>query len=85
MTDPSNAAQERAWDGTEGELWAVHADLLEQVFVRYDGALLEQIGVDGPETALVAVPRALLRRIRDRDRVLDVRVHGAPLGSDERI
>jgi SAM-dependent methyltransferase len=43
--DPSNAAQERAWDGTEGELWAVHADLLEQVFVRYDGALLDAAGI----------------------------------------
>lgn len=45
MTDPSNAAQERAWDGTEGELWAVHADLLERVFARYDGALLDAAGV----------------------------------------
>ena len=41
MTDPSNAAQERAWDGDEGELWAVYADLLEHVFVRYDDALLD--------------------------------------------
>ena len=39
--DPSNAAQEHAWDGAEGGLWAVHADLLEKVFERYDGPLLD--------------------------------------------
>jgi ubiquinone/menaquinone biosynthesis C-methylase UbiE len=38
---PSNAAQEQAWDGAEGGLWAVHADLLEKVFERYDGPLLD--------------------------------------------
>jgi SAM-dependent methyltransferase len=37
----SNAAQERAWDGDEGGLWAVHADLLEQMPARYDAALLD--------------------------------------------
>ena len=43
--DPSNAAQERAWDGAEGELWAVHADLLEQMPARYDAALLDAAGI----------------------------------------
>ncbi len=43
--DPSNAAQERAWDGAEGELWAVHADLLEQMPTRYDTALLDAAGI----------------------------------------
>ena len=41
----SNAAQERAWDGDEGGLWAVHADLLEHVFVRYDDPLLDAAGL----------------------------------------
>ena len=41
----SNAAQERAWDGVEGGLWAAHADLLEHVFVRYDDPLLDAAGV----------------------------------------
>ena len=42
---PSNTGQERAWDGAEGGLWAVHADLLEHVFVRYDDPLLDAAGV----------------------------------------
>ena len=41
LVAPSNAAQEQAWDGAEGGLWAVHADLLEKVFERYDGPLLD--------------------------------------------
>jgi SAM-dependent methyltransferase len=41
QVDRSNDAQERAWDGAEGGLWAVHADLLEQVPARYDGVLLD--------------------------------------------
>ena len=41
----SNAAQERAWDGAEGGLWAVHADLLEQMPARYDTALLDTAGI----------------------------------------
>lgn len=43
--DPSNLAQERAWDGTEGTSWAVHADLLEQMPARYDAALLDAAGI----------------------------------------
>src|SRR3954453_1464780 len=43
--DPSNAAQERAWDGDEGGLWAVHADLLEQMPARYDTVLLDAAGI----------------------------------------
>ena len=43
--DPSNAAQERAWDGTEGSHWAVHADLLEGMAARYDPALLDAAGI----------------------------------------
>jgi SAM-dependent methyltransferase len=38
---PSNTGQERAWNGAEGGLWAVHADLLEQMPARYDTALLD--------------------------------------------
>jgi len=41
LVAPSNAAQEQAWDGAEGGLWALHADLLEKVFERYDGPLLD--------------------------------------------
>jgi SAM-dependent methyltransferase len=43
--DPSNAAQERAWDGDEGDSWAVHADLLERMPARYDPALLDAAGI----------------------------------------
>jgi SAM-dependent methyltransferase len=42
---PSNVAQEQAWNGAEGELWAVHADLLERVGADYDGPLLDAAGV----------------------------------------
>ncbi len=38
---PSNTGQERAWNGAEGGLWAVHADLLEQMPARYDAPLLD--------------------------------------------
>ena len=41
----SNAAQERAWDGAEGDLWATHADLLERMPARYDAALLDAAGI----------------------------------------
>ena len=54
MTDPSNAAQERAWDGDEGGLWAVHADLLEQMPARYDAALLDAAGI-APGTRVLDV------------------------------
>jgi SAM-dependent methyltransferase len=47
QVDPTNAAQERAWDGTEGGVWAAHADLLEQMPARYDAALLDAAGI-GP-------------------------------------
>lgn len=46
VTTRPNAAQERAWDGDEGGLWAVHADLLEQMPARYDAALLDAAGID---------------------------------------
>jgi SAM-dependent methyltransferase len=45
QVDPSNAAQERAWDGVEGGLWARHADLLENAAARYDTALLDAAGI----------------------------------------
>lgn len=45
MTDPSNAAQEQAWDGVDGGLWAVHADLLENVTARYDAPLLDAASI----------------------------------------
>ena len=66
--DPSNAAQERAWDGAEGSTWAVHADLLEQVPARYDAALLNAAGI-GAEARVLdvgcgtgSVTRAAARR-----------------------
>ena len=43
--DPSNAAQERAWDGAEGHNWATHADLLEQTSARYDPGLLDAAAI----------------------------------------
>jgi SAM-dependent methyltransferase len=68
MVDPSNAAQERAWDGAEGSTWAVHADLLEQVPARYDAALLNAAGI-GAEARVLdvgcgtgSVTRAAARR-----------------------
>jgi SAM-dependent methyltransferase len=42
---PSNASQERAWEGTEGDHWAEHADLLEGVAARYDPALLDAAAI----------------------------------------
>jgi SAM-dependent methyltransferase len=45
VTAASNAAQERAWEGPEGECWAVHADLLEGMPARYDPVLLDAAGL----------------------------------------
>ncbi len=42
---PSNAAQEKAWEGAEGDHWAEHADLLEGMPARYDAALLDAAGI----------------------------------------
>lgn len=68
--DPSNAAQERAWDGAEGDRWAEHADLLAGMPARYDSALLDAAALD--DTARVldvgcgtgSVTRAAARRAR---------------------
>jgi SAM-dependent methyltransferase len=51
---PSNAAQERAWDGPEGEYWARHADLFEAVSPGYEAALLDAAGI-GPGSAVLDV------------------------------
>jgi SAM-dependent methyltransferase len=65
---PSNAPQERAWEGAEGGRWAEHADLLEGVPARYDGALLDAAGI-GPGSRVLdvgcgtgSVTRAAARR-----------------------
>ncbi len=65
---PSNAAQERAWEGAEGGRWAEHADLLEGVAARYDAALLDAAGI-GPGSRVLdvgcgtgSVTRAAARR-----------------------
>jgi hypothetical protein len=36
--DPTNAAQSQAWDGSEGDYWAAHADTFEQSMAGYDAA-----------------------------------------------
>ncbi|MDT7581718.1 MAG: hypothetical protein QOK35_2982 [Pseudonocardiales bacterium] len=51
---PSNAAQERAWEGAEGDSWAEHADLLEGVPARYDAALLDAAAI-GPDARVLDV------------------------------
>ena len=68
--DPSNAAQERAWEGAEGGYWAEHADLLEGMPARYDTALLDAAGI-GPAARVLdvgcgtgSVTRAAARRAR---------------------
>jgi SAM-dependent methyltransferase len=52
VTAASNAPQERAWDGTEGGLWAEHADLLEGSAARYDGPLLAAARIDAGSRVL---------------------------------
>jgi SAM-dependent methyltransferase len=42
---PSNAAQERAWEGADGQYWAANADLMEGTPARYDSALLDAAGI----------------------------------------
>jgi SAM-dependent methyltransferase len=49
---PSNGAQERAWDGTEGGYWAAHADLLEAMPARYDQALLDAAAIGATSRVL---------------------------------
>jgi SAM-dependent methyltransferase len=68
--DPSNAAQERAWEGAEGDHWAAHADLLEGMPARYDPALLDATEIDATARVLDvgcgtgSVTRAAARRAR---------------------
>lgn len=40
LVDPSNADQARAWDGTEGDYWAGHADAFDRSMAAYDPVLL---------------------------------------------
>src|SRR5690349_8820084 len=65
---PTNEAQRRAWDGRDGMLWAVHADLFEASGARYDPALLEAAAI-GPADRVLdvgcgtgSVARAAARR-----------------------
>jgi SAM-dependent methyltransferase len=68
--DPSNAAQERAWEGAEGDQWAAHADLMEGMAARYDPALLDAAEIDATARVLDvgcgtgSVTRAAARRAR---------------------
>ena len=65
---PSNATQERAWEGAEGDHWAEHADLLEGVAARYDPALLDTAAIAADSRVLDigcgtgSVTRAAARR-----------------------
>ena len=85
VTDPSNAAQERAWDGAEGGLWAVHADLLEQVSARYDAALLDAAGIaPGTRVLDVGCGTGSLTRAAARRAAPGPVVGVGPLGGDGR-
>jgi SAM-dependent methyltransferase len=70
VTAASNATQERAWEGAEGEQWAEHADLLEGTTARYDPALLAAAAIDAGSRVLDigcgtgSVTRAAARRGR---------------------
>jgi SAM-dependent methyltransferase len=71
VTAAPNAAQERAWDGPEGGVWAGHADLLEGSAARYDPALLAAAAIDAGSRVLDvgcgtgSVTRAAARRAGD--------------------
>jgi SAM-dependent methyltransferase len=75
---PSNAAQERAWDGREGDFWAEHADLMEGSAARYDPALLDAASITADSRVLDvgcgtgSLTRAAARRA----------AHGTVLGID---
>jgi SAM-dependent methyltransferase len=43
--DPSNAAQERAWDGDEGRYWAEHARRFDDTMAGYHRPLLDAAGI----------------------------------------
>jgi SAM-dependent methyltransferase len=75
---PSNAAQERAWDGREGDFWAEHADLMEGSAARYDPVLLDAASITPSSRVLDvgcgtgSLTRAAARRA----------AHGTALGVD---
>jgi SAM-dependent methyltransferase len=65
---PANTAQQQAWDGHDGTVWAVHADLFEASAARYDPALLDAAAI-GPASRVLdvgcgtgSVSRAVARR-----------------------
>jgi len=50
--DPSNVAQLRAWDGSDGAYWAAHAPRFEASLARYDRHLLDAAAIRWGERVL---------------------------------
>jgi SAM-dependent methyltransferase len=52
LIDPTNADQARAWDGTEGDYWADHADAFDRTMAGYDPVLLDAAALHPGEHVL---------------------------------
>jgi SAM-dependent methyltransferase len=49
---PGNVDQLRAWDGSEGEYWARHADVFERSVAGYDDAIFEAARITASDRVL---------------------------------
>jgi SAM-dependent methyltransferase len=50
--DPSNRDAYRAWDGTDGDYWAAHADHFDRAVAAYDEPLLAAAGIGSADRVL---------------------------------
>ena len=74
----SNTAQLAAWDGSEGEYWAAHADRYDASVADYHGALLDLAAI-GPDDRVLDVGCGAGQTTRDAARLA---VAGSALGVD---
>ena len=76
--DPSNAEQARAWDGDEGEYWAMNAERFDAGVARYHEAFLNRAAI-GPAEQVLDIGCGTGQTTRDAARLA---ADGAALGID---